>query len=79
MVLLQDPVASVRKDSFEGVAALINTIQIYIVKNKEGSIYVIDKINCTLCSTAHYCVNFSSETYSFYIRGRQLESGHNPR
>ena len=40
MVLLQDPVASVRKDSFEGVAALINTIQIYIVRNKEGSNYL---------------------------------------
>eukprot|EP01036_Dinobryon_divergens_P028473 gene28473-37423_t len=37
MVLLQDPVASVRKDSFQGVAALVNTIHIYIAKNKHAS------------------------------------------
>ena len=40
MVLLQDPVASVRKDSFEGVAALVNTIQIYIIKNKQGLSFI---------------------------------------
>ena len=35
MVLLQDPVASVRRDSFKGVAALINTMQTYIDKNRQ--------------------------------------------
>jgi len=38
MVLLQDPVASVRRDSFKGVARLILTMHGYRARNKAASL-----------------------------------------